>query len=235
MRRYSSDDPVLDPDPALDPAAYNQSLPADVRRRRTAGCRSTGRRRRCALSTRAGMHRFSWDLRYDPIGVDDAEAGGDDDANGAVPHRTYPSVVRAVGAAGHVHRAPDGRRQELHAAAHAAARSAREDAGRRRSRSSRRSRARCTTAPSRRTARRTGGRAPRPARLAPGPDVEAFRAQVESLAPAPARPGAAPGRVPARFRRGAAAAAPTLEAASSGSSPPRWPCRPPTSPRPPTR
>ncbi|MFI5235216.1 MAG: hypothetical protein ACHQXA_05840, partial [Gemmatimonadales bacterium] len=40
------------------------------------------------LSTAAGMHRFSWDLRFDPIG--DRGPGGDNGA--AVPHRTYPSV-----------------------------------------------------------------------------------------------------------------------------------------------
>jgi hypothetical protein len=39
------------------------------------------------LSTSAGMHRFSWDLRYDPIGD-----RGPGVANGAaVPHHTYPS------------------------------------------------------------------------------------------------------------------------------------------------
>jgi len=38
------------------------------------------------LSTRAGIHRFSWDMKYEPIG----DGGGRGGA--AVPRRTYPSV-----------------------------------------------------------------------------------------------------------------------------------------------
>ena len=34
-----------------------------------------------------GFHRFSWDLRFDPIGED--PDSGDEGATGAVPHRTY--------------------------------------------------------------------------------------------------------------------------------------------------
>jgi len=41
------------------------------------------------LSTERGMHRFSWDLHFEPIG-DEPRAGGG--ATGAVPHRTYPAV-----------------------------------------------------------------------------------------------------------------------------------------------
>jgi hypothetical protein len=41
------------------------------------------------LSTRKGMHRFSWDLHYEPMG-DEPRAGGG--ATGAVPGRTYPRV-----------------------------------------------------------------------------------------------------------------------------------------------
>jgi hypothetical protein len=44
------------------------------------------------ISTRAGAHRFSWDLHYDPIAAPDPAQGGGDDAIGAVPHRTYPDV-----------------------------------------------------------------------------------------------------------------------------------------------
>jgi hypothetical protein len=40
------------------------------------------------ISTRAGMHRVSWDMRYQPIG----EGGGRGGGGAAVPHRTYPSV-----------------------------------------------------------------------------------------------------------------------------------------------
>src|SRR4051812_26260036 len=39
------------------------------------------------LSARAGTHRFSWDLRYNPV----AEDGGGQQG-GAVPHRTYTNV-----------------------------------------------------------------------------------------------------------------------------------------------
>jgi hypothetical protein len=35
------------------------------------------------------MHRFSWDLRFEPIGDEPRAAGGD---RGAVPGRTYPAV-----------------------------------------------------------------------------------------------------------------------------------------------
>src|SRR5439155_1689687 len=39
------------------------------------------------LSTRAWFHRFTWDLRFDPLGEDPDQ--GDEGATGAVPHRTY--------------------------------------------------------------------------------------------------------------------------------------------------
>ena len=39
------------------------------------------------------MHRFSWDLHYDPIpGVSTGRRGGGDES-GAVPHRTSPGVM----------------------------------------------------------------------------------------------------------------------------------------------
>ncbi|MDE3153920.1 MAG: glycoside hydrolase, partial [Acidobacteriota bacterium] len=87
IRSYSSDDPVLKPDPALDPVAYNRI------------CEQTPTAPNCrfplywpapqmVLSTAAGMHRFSWDLHYQPLGPEPREASG---ANG-VPHHTYPAV-----------------------------------------------------------------------------------------------------------------------------------------------
>jgi hypothetical protein len=88
VRHYSSDDPVANPHPALDSAAYNKV------------CQKTPTAPDCGLplywpappfvvSTEPGMHRFNWDLRYDPIpGLDLAGGGGD--AMGAVPRRTYP-------------------------------------------------------------------------------------------------------------------------------------------------
>jgi photosystem II stability/assembly factor-like uncharacterized protein len=88
IRSYSSDDPVLEPDPAVDPEGYDRI------------CRETPTAPNCrvplywparqmVLSTRQGMHRFSWDLHFEPIG-DEPRAGGG--ATGAVPHHTYPSV-----------------------------------------------------------------------------------------------------------------------------------------------
>jgi len=89
LRTYSSDDPILDPDPAIDPAAYDKL------------CQKTPNAQDCGLplywpapqmrlTTRAGMHRVTWDLHYDPV-VEGGGRGGDG-ATGAVPHRTYPGV-----------------------------------------------------------------------------------------------------------------------------------------------
>jgi len=90
VRDYSSDDLKLNPHPALDPIAYDKI------------CQARPNAPDCGLplywpappneiSTRAGAHRFSWELRYDPIGIEDPNAGGDEAANGAVPHHTYDS------------------------------------------------------------------------------------------------------------------------------------------------
>jgi hypothetical protein len=87
IRSYSSDDPVIDPDPALHTAAYDEI------------CRKDPTAPNCnvplywpapqrVLSTKMGMHRFAWDLHYEPIGPEPREAS----AEGAVPHHTYPSV-----------------------------------------------------------------------------------------------------------------------------------------------
>jgi photosystem II stability/assembly factor-like uncharacterized protein len=86
IRHYSSDDHVRNPNPALDPGGYDKL------------CQQTPTAPDCALplywpappirlSTRAGFHRFTWDLRFDPIGAD--PDAGDEGATGAVPHRTY--------------------------------------------------------------------------------------------------------------------------------------------------
>jgi photosystem II stability/assembly factor-like uncharacterized protein len=92
LRTYSSNDPVRNPDPALDPAAYNKL------------CQQNPNAPDCSLplywpappqilKTSAGMHRFTWDMHYDPLpGSGGGGRGGGGGANGAVPHRTYPSV-----------------------------------------------------------------------------------------------------------------------------------------------
>jgi len=92
IRAYASDDPVLQPDPALEPEAYDRVCQQDPP---APDCSvplywAAPQER---LSTRAGMHRFSWDLRYDPVGGQAAEPLGEGGATGAVPHRTYPAGV----------------------------------------------------------------------------------------------------------------------------------------------
>jgi hypothetical protein len=91
VRTYASTDPVRSPDPATDPAAYNKL------------CQRTPNAPDCALplywpappqtlKTSVGMHRFAWDMHYAPTpGVVTGRGGGG--ANGAVPHRTYPSMA----------------------------------------------------------------------------------------------------------------------------------------------
>jgi hypothetical protein len=88
VRTYSSTDPVRNPDPALDPIAYNKL------------CQKTPNLPNCDLplywpapqmviSTRAGMHRVTWEMHYDPIGEGGGRGGG---SLGAVPHLTFPGV-----------------------------------------------------------------------------------------------------------------------------------------------
>ncbi len=92
IRTYSSSDPVMNPDPALDPAAYNKV------------CQQNPTARDCSLPlywpappdvlrTSSGMHRFTWDMHYDVLpGSPSGGRGGGGGAVGAVPHRTYPGI-----------------------------------------------------------------------------------------------------------------------------------------------
>jgi hypothetical protein len=85
VRSYSSDDPVLDPDPALDPALYDrvcQKNPAAS----DCGLPLYWPAPQARLSTHAGLHRFTWDMRYQPIGENPQT--GEVEATGAVPHRS---------------------------------------------------------------------------------------------------------------------------------------------------
>jgi hypothetical protein len=88
LRTYSSSDPVPSPSPATDPVAYNKL------------CQQTPNAPDCALplywpappqvlKTAAGMHRFTWDMHYEPQPGTRGRGFGE---AGAVPHRTYPSV-----------------------------------------------------------------------------------------------------------------------------------------------
>ena len=126
IRTYSSTDTVRNPDPATDPVAYNKI------------CQQTPTAPDCSLplywpapqqvlKTSAGMHRFSWDMHYDPIGAGGGGGRGGGGGGGAVPHRTYRRRELAVGGAGHVHRAADGERQEHDANHHREDGSAREN------------------------------------------------------------------------------------------------------------
>jgi photosystem II stability/assembly factor-like uncharacterized protein len=91
IRTYSSNDPVMNPHPGIDPVAYDKL------------CRQTPSAPDCALPLYwparpqvlrniAGMHRFSWDMHYDPIAGAGGGGRGGGGGNGAVPHRTYPGV-----------------------------------------------------------------------------------------------------------------------------------------------
>src|SRR4029077_759133 len=44
------------------------------------------------LRATAGMHRFTWDMHYDPTPGTTGGGRGGGGGNGAVPHRTYPGV-----------------------------------------------------------------------------------------------------------------------------------------------
>jgi photosystem II stability/assembly factor-like uncharacterized protein len=87
VRSYSSDDPVLKPDPALDPDAYDKVCQEDPTE---TDCNQPlyWPAPQMVLSTRKGMHRFSWDLHYDPLGDEPRAASG----QSAVPGHTYPSA-----------------------------------------------------------------------------------------------------------------------------------------------
>jgi hypothetical protein len=88
IRSLSSDDPRFDPDPALDPEGYDRICQQDPT---APNCRVPlyWPAPQMVLSTQKGMHRFSWDLHYEPVGDEPREGGG---ATGAVPGRTYPNV-----------------------------------------------------------------------------------------------------------------------------------------------
>lgn len=92
VRSYTSKEPVRNPDPAIDPVAYNKV------------CQETPNAPDCGvplywpapqqvLKASAGMHRFSWDMHFDPIpgGAGGGRGGGG--GNGSVPHRSYPAVA----------------------------------------------------------------------------------------------------------------------------------------------
>jgi len=83
VRSYSSKDPVLDPHPALDRATYDRI------------CQKNTGNTFCGLplywpgapmvfGASAGMHRVAWDMRLQPAPTEDVNAAGDVNATGAV-------------------------------------------------------------------------------------------------------------------------------------------------------
>jgi len=91
VRSYSSADRMLDVEPAMDMAAYDQVC----RKRPTAtfcGLPLYWPAPQMKIGTQAGMHRVWWDLRHQPFPIEDVENAGNVTATGAVPHRTYPQV-----------------------------------------------------------------------------------------------------------------------------------------------
>ena len=95
IRSYSSDDPVIEPDPALDPEAYDEICKVNPG---APNCNTAlyWPAPQMTLSTRAGMHRFSWDLHYEPFGEEPRAASG----QGAVPGHTYPRATTPWAAPG---------------------------------------------------------------------------------------------------------------------------------------
>ncbi len=100
VRSYSSDDSVPNPDPATNPEAYDLV------------CHERPTAPYCALplywpappialSTKKGMHRFAWDLHFQPVPGLEAPSRGDEDATGAVPHHTYPQPYAPWAPPGH--------------------------------------------------------------------------------------------------------------------------------------
>jgi hypothetical protein len=92
IRTYSSTDPVRSPDPATDPVAYNkicQQTPTAA----DCGLPLYWPAPREVLKATAGMHRFSWDMHYDPIGGGGGGGRGGGGGGAAVPHRTYAGVA----------------------------------------------------------------------------------------------------------------------------------------------
>ena len=90
--RYTSADRVPTPDPAVDPGGVQPALPANADRAATARSRSTGRRRAWRLGTTRACTASAGTCTTIRSSPDDVPAGSDDDATGAVPHRTYPQA-----------------------------------------------------------------------------------------------------------------------------------------------
>jgi photosystem II stability/assembly factor-like uncharacterized protein len=213
VRRYASTDPVLDPPPALDPEGYNkvcQRQPSAP----DCGVPLYWPAPPIRLSARAGFHRFSWDMRFEPIGAEEDPVGGDEGATGAVPHHTYPTsfapwappgsyTVRLM-ADGKTYTQPLTVRLDPRVKTPATALAQLATL----------SREMYDGAWAAHTAYTQARALSAQLEKISGDDVAAFKRQVDSLAPAQAAGGRG-GRGGGRGRGGAGASAPTLEAAAN--------------------
>jgi len=86
VRSYSSKDPVLDTHPALDRAAYDRICQQNVSAT-FCGLPLYWPGAPLVFGAEAGMHRVAWDLRLQPLATENVAAAGDVDATGAVPGR----------------------------------------------------------------------------------------------------------------------------------------------------
>jgi photosystem II stability/assembly factor-like uncharacterized protein len=91
IRTYSSTDKVMSPDPATDPVAYNKICQQDPT---AADCSLPlyWPAPQQILKASAGMHRFTWDMHYDPLPGAGGGGRGGGGGGAAVPHRTYAGV-----------------------------------------------------------------------------------------------------------------------------------------------
>jgi photosystem II stability/assembly factor-like uncharacterized protein len=212
VRSYSSKDPVLDPHPAFDMAAYDKI------------CQKTPTATFCGLplywpgppntiAGKAGMHRVYWDMHFEPFEVEDLLDQGDEEATGAVPHRTYDAVNAPWAPPGNytVRLVVDGKTMtqpitvKLDPRVKTPAPALAQLATLSREMYDGAVAARSAFASARKLATQLDKET--------GPTVDAFKAKLDSLAPAPSRGGRA-----AAFRRrfGGGASAPSLESVSSG-------------------
>ena len=211
IRSYSSADTAPNPDPALDPKAYNTQV-----------CQRTPGASACSvplywqappmvISTKQGMHRFSWDLHYQPIeGLQGGGFGGGDGGDNPVPHRTYPSVNTPWAPPGSytVRLTVNGRHYTQPLTLKLDPRVKTPAAGLAQLASL--SRDMYTRAASVHAAYDQARALAAALDSAQGADAQAFMARVDSLAPAPSRGGRA-----AFFRRRGPAGPPNLESAAS--------------------
>ena len=91
VRRYSSHEPVFDPDPGKDMDAYDRLVCQKNPTAAYCGLPLYWPAPQFSISPKAGIHRFSWDLKFDPVSAVDLIPAGDEEATGAVPGRTYPN------------------------------------------------------------------------------------------------------------------------------------------------